>query len=53
MVTNFGKLMQIKWGLGFYNSEAFVFTKNKILRQLCHWYLRLRGFKEKKEVTCQ
>ena len=43
--TNYLGIMSIKWGLGFYNSEANIYTKNPLLKHLCHWYLKLRGFK--------
>lgn len=46
--SNYFGLMTIKWGLDFYNSEANVYTTNRILRKLCHWYLKIRGFKEVK-----
>lgn len=44
--TNYFNLMSIKWGCDFYNSEAYVYTHNIILRKLCHLYLKLIGFVE-------
>ena len=44
--TNYLGIMSIKWGVDFYNSEAHVYTRNWILRRLCRFYLKLRGFKE-------
>ncbi len=46
--SNYFGLMEIKWGVEWFNSEANVYTKHWLLRRLCHWYLKLRGFKEVK-----
>ena len=37
--------MTIKYGMGFYDSEAYVHTKNAVMGKLCHLYLRMVGFK--------